>query len=127
MSNDGHFASEYNVIGYYPKYTILDELTEGHDRIDIFIDLRNAMAALYYEDFIKFITAKYIRHRMMDYTMLTSMLTFTAWHKTYAKRRKKDIHLHWFLESGSSTYHKTHHKDYKSSRDQGSFALTPLA
>ena len=109
-----------SIISYYPTYAILDEIVsyKNYKKINIFVDLKNAMQTLYMEHAVVNLVESSIRSKFIDTSIFTSLISFLSFHKIYSLKRNIDIDFYVFFETGQSFYHKNIDKRYKSSRKQ---------
>jgi len=107
-----------NLLSYYPTYSILDEvLSSGkYDTINLYIDLKNCLQTLFMKFMIENIVENTLMSKRSDSSIFESVLTFLAFHKTYAASRNIKINFYIFLETGKSNYHLNISKKYKISR-----------
>ncbi len=107
---------------YYLKYVDLDNVlyTSGKNSLNLFIDVKGCMQALYQEWAIKSILEQSMGNTI-DGSIFYSLLKFVSFHKIYAESRSIDLSMCFFLESGKSDYHINVHKDYKCNRKNADF------
>jgi len=107
-----------SLISYYPSYNILDSIVSlgGYKRLNIFIDLKNAMQTTYMEHAIVNIIETSKKSKYTDTSIFSSLIAFLTFHKIYAYKRGIDIAYVIFFESGHSYYHTNISKKYKITR-----------
>lgn len=107
-----------SLLSYYPNYQILDSaLSKGNfNKINLFVDLKNAMQTVYLKHAIENIIENTLRSKYIDTSVFSSVLPFVAFHKLYALKREIEIDFYFFFETGQSFYHKNLNKKYKISR-----------
>jgi hypothetical protein len=99
-----------------------DVLTlSGKSVLHIYVDLKGCMQALFQEWAVRYIIDSSRGSQFVDTTVFASFLEFIAFHKTYAKKRNIKLKMHFFLESGKSSYHLDVHKLYKADRGTSDF------
>ena len=109
------------ILSYYPSYSILDEIVSygngKYKNLNIFIDLKNALQALYMKDTIQNIidlsNIPYNIDDKEDTSIFVSIVSFIAFHKMYSLKRDLNLNMYFFMESGESTYHTQIDKYYK--------------
>lgn len=108
----------YNILSYYPTFSILDEvLSSGnYKNLNFFFDLKNNLQTLYMEHEIKNLVESTLLSKRTDSTIFESVLNFLSFHKRYTVSRNVNANFYIFLESGKSTYHLNISKKYKISR-----------
>jgi len=106
------------ILSYYPTYAILDEIvsTGNYKRLNIFADLKNNLQSLYMEHAVINIVENSTKSKKLDSSVFSSVMSFVAFHKLYSIRRKLDIFLYFFFETGRSYYHLNLSPKYKISR-----------
>jgi len=111
------------LLSYYPKYTYLDDVLtlSGKSSLHLYIDLKGCMQSLFQEWAVRYIINLTEGSKFVDTSVFSSVLEFIAFHKRYAKKRNIKLHMHFFLESGSSSYHTDIHKEYKANRKSSDF------
>jgi len=107
-----------SLLSYYPTYAILDEIVSygNYKKLNIFIDLKNALQSTYMEHAILNILENSKTNRFMDSSIFSSVISFLSFHKIYGMKRGIDIKFKIFFESGRSYYHTNISKKYKISR-----------
>jgi len=107
-----------SLLSYYPTYAILDEvLSYGQiTELNLFFDLKNNLQTLYLEHAIKNVVETTIKAGRIDTSVFSSVMSFLAYHKLYAIKRKIKVNFYTFFESGVSYYHTNLDKKYKISR-----------
>jgi len=107
-----------SLLSYYPTYDILDEVLSYGDftEINFYFDLKNNLQTLYLEHAIKNIVEASCKSKFIDTSIFNSVLSFLAFHKLYALKRKIKANFFIFFESGVSYYHTNICKQYKVSR-----------
>jgi hypothetical protein len=110
------------LMNYYPKYQYLDNIltSSGKKKMTLYIDLKGCMGSLYQDWAVKYVIEQ-SRDCTADPSIFASVLEFIGFHKLYAKKRRIDLKMVFFYESGESAYHANLLKDYKDNRDLGSF------
>jgi len=116
-------ANPSNFITYYPKYEYLDQIlyTSNKTTLNVYVDLKGCMPALYQEWAVKYILSNSTGVQSVDTSIFRSMLEFIRWHKNYAKKRGITLNLIIFFESGKSSYHDSIYSDYKKARRSADF------
>lgn len=111
------------ICSYYPKYSYLDSVLSltGKNKLNLYIDLKGCMQALFQEWAVRYIIANSQDSNMMDTCIFASALEFISFHKQYAKKRNIDLNMYIFFEQGKSSYHKNIYSEYKSQRGIGDF------
>ena len=107
-----------SLLSYYPTYAILDEIVNygNYKKLNIFIDLKNALQTTYMEHAILNILENSKTNRFMDTSVFSSVISFLSFHKIYGMKRGIDIEFKIFFETGRSYYHTNISKKYKISR-----------
>lgn len=107
-----------SLLSFYPNYQILDSiLSKGsYNKINLFIDLKNALQTVYLKHAVENIVENTIRSNHNDTSVFTSVLPFISFHKLYSIKRQIDVNFYFFFETGQSYYHKNLNKKYKISR-----------
>jgi len=107
-----------SILSYYPNYEILDDILAhgSFDTLNIFMDLKNNLQALYMQHAIINLVENTIRSKKYDTSIVSSIISFLAFHKLYAIKRKIDVNFYIFFETGRSYYHLNVSKKYKISR-----------
>jgi hypothetical protein len=110
-----------NLLGYYPTYSILDEVVSSTQpkNLNIYIDLKNNLQLLYMEPVIKQLISDSLMlgTGKVDTSVFQSVISFLIFHKEYARKRNNlKINFFIFMESGSSFYHLNIDKRYKANR-----------
>jgi hypothetical protein len=106
------------ILSYYPNYSILDSVvsTGNYKRVNIFADLKNNLQTLYMEHAVVNLVESSIKSNRLDSSIFSSVLSFLSFHKLYSIKRKIDIHVYIFFETGRSYYHLNLYPKYKVSR-----------
>ena len=105
------------IISYYPNYALLDQIvSKGYKNLNLFIDLKNCAQSLYQKHCIDMLLENSYKSNYIDSSIFTSVLSFLSFHKLYAVKRKLNINVYIFFESGYSYYHTNLSKKYKVSR-----------
>lgn len=109
---------DYNILSYYPTYSILDEVLQNgeYDTLNLYLDIKNNLQTLYLQHAILNIVESTIRSGFKDTSIFESIIQFLSFHKLYGLNRKLKIKFYIFFESGVSTYHLNILKKYKISR-----------
>lgn len=104
-----------NLLSYYPTYSILDEIVSISKckNINILVDLKNCLQALYLKDPVHAIVESSLRSRFVDTSIFSSVLKFITFHKIYAMKRNINFNMYIFFETGRSVYHENISKKYK--------------
>ena len=107
-----------SVLSYYPNYALLDEIVsyKNYKKINIFVDLKNCLQALYMEHAVNFIVESSIGSKYIDTSIFSSIISFLSFHKLYSIKRNIDINMYIFFETGDSYFHKNIEPRYKISR-----------
>lgn len=107
-----------SILAYYPTYSILDEILSygGYKTLNLYFDLKNNLQTLYMEHTIVNVVESTIKSNITDSSIFSSILSFLAFHKTYAVKRNIKINFFIFFETGKSFYHTNIRKKYKVSR-----------
>jgi len=107
-----------NLLSYYPTYSIVDEIIsyKNYDTLNIFVDLKNCLQSIYMEHAIVNLIESTKMTGRFDTSIFTSLMSFIAFHKTYAAKRNIKVNFYIFFESGISYYHNNISKKYKISR-----------
>jgi len=89
----------YNILSYYPTYSILDEvLSSGnYKNLNFFFDLKNNLQTLYMEHEIKNLVETTLLSKRTDSTIFESVLNFLSFHKTYTVSRNINANFYIFL------------------------------
>ena len=111
-------ASPAQLFSYYPKYEYLDNLlsTTSRKKMKLYIDFKGCAVALFQKWAVESIISQSQGSQMVDTSLFAAVLEFISYHKKYAIKRNIDLDMYFFMESGSSSYHKDVYKDYKSNR-----------
>ncbi len=106
------------ILSYYPTHSVLDEIVsyKNYDTLNIFVDLKNCLQSIYMEHAIVNLIESTKMSGRYDTSIFTSVMSFLAFHKTYAAKRDIKINFYIFFESGISYYHNNISKTYKISR-----------
>lgn len=112
-----------NFVSYYPKYEYLDQILFNSKKkvLNIYVDLKGCMPALYQEWAVKYILSNSTGVNSVDNSIFRSMLEYIQWHKVYAKKRNIQLKMFIFFESGISSYHSRIYSNYKSERRSSDF------
>jgi len=108
-----------SILSYYPSYSILDEILaySNYDTLNIYIDLKNNLQTLYMQHAIVNIVESSLKSRYMDTSIFSSIISFLAFHKMYAiKRRNLKVNFFIFFETGVSYFHTNLCRKYKLNR-----------
>ena len=78
-----------SILSYYPTYGVLDEIVSynNYKKINIFVDLKNALQSLYLEYTVKNIVEDSLRCKFIDTSIFSSVVSFLSFHKMYSIRR----------------------------------------
>jgi len=108
---------------YYPKYEYLDNVLSatGRKRMNLYIDVKGCAQALFQQWAVEYILNASKSSRTVDTSLFAAIIEFVSFHKLYAKKRGIDLNMYFFMEQGSSSYHKDIFKDYKKDRKLGDF------
>lgn len=91
-------------------------ITSKHDKVNIFVDLKNCLNGLYFEDNLRLLYINNINNRGPKGDVLLSWIQFLKFHYTYMYKKQKPIRLYFFAETGKSSYHKSLLSEYKDNR-----------
>jgi len=107
-----------SILSYYPTYSVLDEvISQGnYDTLNLYFDLKNNLQSLYMEHTIRNIIDSTTKSGITDSSIFSSIISFIAFHKMYARKRQIKINIYIFFESGTSFFHTNIRKKYKISR-----------
>ena len=107
------------IFTYYPTYAILDNIISlsTKNRVNIFVDLKNAAQSLYQEWAIKTLIEQSRGSTTVDVSIFEAFLSFVDFHKTYARKRNIDLKMIFNMEQGKSGYHIDLLPTYKSNRN----------
>ncbi len=108
-----------SILSYYPTYSILDEILSysNYDTLNIYIDLKNNLQTLYMQHAIVNIVETSLKSKYMDTSIFSSLISFLAFHKMYAiRRRNLKLNFFIFFESGVSYFHTNLCRKYKLNR-----------
>ncbi len=107
-----------SICSYYPTYSILDEIVskKNYDTLNIYIDLKNVLQSLYMQHTIVNLVENTKMIGKTDTSIFVSVMSYLAFHKTYALKRNIKARFFLFFESGESYYHTNISKRYKISR-----------
>jgi hypothetical protein len=110
------------LFNYYPKYEYLDNILSatGKKKLTIYVDLKGCMGSLFQEWAAKYLIEQ-SRRGSADPSVFAATLEFISWHKLYARKRRIDLNMIFFFESGDSGYHKNLLSTYKGNRDLSSY------
>jgi len=108
---------------YYPKYEYLDNVLSatGRKRMNLYIDVKGCAQALFQQWAVEYILNASKSSRTVDTSLFAAIIEFVSFHKLYAKKRGVELNMYFFMEQGSSSYHKDIFKDYKKDRKLGDF------
>jgi len=108
---------------YYPKYEYLDNVLSatGRKRMNLYIDVKGCAQALFQQWAVEYILNASKSSRTVDTSLFAAIIEFVSFHKLYAKKRGVELNMYFFMEQGSSSYHKDIFKDYKKNRKLGDF------
>jgi len=107
------------LINYYPKQFLLDELLTVNstcDHINFFFDLKNIMQTVYLEFAIRYMINDSQQKGSVSSWIFESFVAFIGFHKDYIMSRGKTCKFYVFFETGDSGYHKRLDKEYKANR-----------
>jgi len=108
-----------SILNYYPTYTILDELLEkGYKKINLFVDLKNCLQSIYMRHVTLGMLENTQNGNQIDSSILSSLISFLGFHKTFSLKRGIKITYYIFYDMGRSFWHENVFKDYKKSRKQ---------
>ena len=107
-----------SILSYYPTYQLLDEIVSHNDykSINLYIDLKNCLQSLYMEHAIVNILESTLKSGKTNSSIFESVISFLGFNKLYTIKRKLNLKVYLFFESGVSFYHKNISKKYKISR-----------
>ncbi len=107
-----------SLLSYYPTYAILDEIVSygNYKKLNIFIDLKNALQTTYMKHAIVNIVESSKKSRFIDTSIFSSLISFLSFHKIYGIKRGVETNFVIFFETGKSYYHINIDKTYKISR-----------
>ncbi len=117
--------SNAQLLNYYPKYEYLDSALSvtGKKELNLYVDLKGCTTSLYQEWAIRTIADQSTGVQVCDQSIFASILEFIAFHKVYARKRNIKLRVYIFMESGSSSYHRDIHSEYKKNRQSNFFGL----
>jgi len=107
------------LINYYPKQYLLDELLTVNsdcDHINFFFDLKNIMQTVYLEFAIRYMINDSQAKGSISSMIFEAFVAFIGFHKDYIVSRGKTCKFYVFFETGDSGYHKRLDKQYKANR-----------
>ncbi len=106
------------ILSYYPTYSILDDVVSkgNYKRLNIFSDLKNNLQSLYMQHAVVNIVESSLKSNKLDSSVFSSVISFLSFHKLYSVRRKLDVHVYIFFETGRSYYHMNLYPKYKVAR-----------
>jgi len=107
------------LINYYPKQYLLDELLTVNsecDHINFFFDLKNIMQTVYLEFAIRYMINDSQAKGSISSMIFEAFIAFIGFHKDYIVSRGKTCKFYVFFETGDSGYHKRFDKEYKANR-----------
>lgn len=106
-----------SILSYYPKYSILDSIIQkGYKKINLFIDLKNCLQSIYMNHVILHLLESTEQNSRIDTSVVSSLISFLAFHKVYCLKRNIDINYYIFYDLGRSFWHETIMPSYKKSR-----------
>jgi hypothetical protein len=107
------------LINYYPKQHLLDELLTANpncDHINFFMDLKNIMQTVYLEFAVRYMINDSKEKGSVSSWIFESFIAYIGFHKDYVMSRGKTCNFYVFFETGDSGYHKRLDKRYKANR-----------
>jgi len=107
------------LINYYPKHYLLDELLTSNsekNHINFFFDLKNIMQTVYLEFAMRYLINDTNDRGFVSPWVFEAFVAFIGFHKDYVISRGKTCSFYVFFETGESGYHKRIYKKYKENR-----------
>ena len=118
-NNYGPFQIE-TLVNYYPTHDILSKalstMVEEPKRLNIYLDLKNIMQAVYLEFVVRYLVDDTVTNGRVAPWIFVSFIKYIIYHKKWGLKKGIDIHFYAFFESGSSFFHLENHKGYKENR-----------
>ena len=105
----------------YPTYKVLNEILQDKREFVLYLDIRNNLAGLYYEEALKsMLNESGVKN------LLLNVLDYIEFIYRYSINFNKLPHIVIFFDVGTSAYHKNILKTYKSNRIISSYKLLSL-
>jgi len=106
------------LINTYPPPVLKDIINQSRPTsINIYIDLKNVLTALFVKDIVDQIVLNSQTMNNIDSSIFQAIVNISAYWKNYARRLGLTAKIFICSDLGKSCYHRNIYKDYKCSRD----------
>ena len=109
-------ANPRSMIPAYPTKEIQDKLKE-YSRVHVYLDVKNAMTALFIPDVALSLVETTERYGTLDSSIFQAILTYSSYWKSLCAENGVECKIFASTDVGTSEYHRSIHKEYKSSRN----------